>query len=96
MSIKSDPVVFDGHNDALLRLWKSGRSDAVQRFISGEDEGHVDLPRAREGGLGGGLCAIYVPSERVLDDNGNFPTPTRAEALDITMAQAGLLSRLAR
>ena len=96
MSRDSNPVVFDGHNDALLRLWKSGRSDAVQRFVSGEDEGHIDLPRAATGGLGGGLCAIYVPSERVLDDDGNFPTPTRAEALEVTIAQAGLLARAER
>lgn len=96
MSNNTDPFVFDGHNDALLRIWKSGRSDAVQRFIWGEEDGHIDLPRASEGRLGGGLCAIYVPSERVLDDNGNFPTPTRDEALSITMAQAGLMARIER
>lgn len=87
--------VFDGHNDALLRLWRSGGPDAPGRFIDGEAAGHVDLPRARRGGLAGGLCAIYVPSERVLDDNGNWPTPPREEALDVTTAMAGLLHRIA-
>ncbi|NKX40435.1 membrane dipeptidase [Rhodobacteraceae bacterium R_SAG2] len=96
MSSDTAPLVFDGHNDALLRLWKSGQHDAVGRFVSGDGDGHIDLPRASEGRLGGGLCAIYVPSERVLDDNGNFPTPTRDEALDVTMAQAGLLARIER
>jgi membrane dipeptidase len=47
------PTVFDGHNDTLTR------SDAG-RFVSGRDGGHVDLPRARAGGLGGGIFACYT------------------------------------
>ncbi|MGY9047594.1 MAG: dipeptidase [Rhodobacterales bacterium] len=86
--------VFDGHNDALLRLWRSGGPEASCRFIDGEDKGHIDLPRARKGGLAGGLCAIYVPSERVLDDQGNWPTPSREEALDVTTSMAALLTRI--
>lgn len=88
--------VFDGHNDALLRLWKSGGDDAARRFITGEAVGHIDLPRATRGGLAGGLCAIYVPSERVLDENGNWPTPPLPEALEVTLAMAGLLGRIER
>lgn len=95
--VQEAPVpVFDGHNDALLRLWKAGGADAAQRFIAGEGAGHIDLPRARKGGLAGGLCAIYVPSERVLDEAGNWPTPKRPEALEVTMAMAGLLRRIER
>lgn len=95
--LQETPIpVFDGHNDALLRLWKAGGQDPAQRFIDGEDAGHIDLPRARKGGLAGGLCAIYVPSERVLDENGNWPTPPQPEALSVTMAMAGLLGRIAR
>lgn len=98
-SLSSSPAlvpVFDGHNDALLRLWKASGADRAQRFIQGEGMGHIDLPRARQGGLAGGLCAIYVPSERVLDANGNWPTPSRHEALDITLDMAGLLARIER
>lgn len=51
--------VFDGHNDVLLRIRTSGRD-----FFTRSDEGHLDLPRAREGGLAGGFCAIFVPSTR--------------------------------
>ncbi|PTW62721.1 dipeptidase AC [Breoghania corrubedonensis] len=88
--------VFDGHNDVLSRLWRSGGPDAASRFIRGEDAGHIDLPRAKAGGLAGGLCAVYVPSERVLDADGNWPTPSRSEALDVTTAMAGLLARIER
>lgn len=87
---------FDGHNDALLRLWLQGDDAAATRFIEGRGEGHVDLPRAKAGGLAGGLCAIYVPSERVLDAEGNWPTPTQDEALKVTMGMAGLLGRIER
>lgn len=88
-------LVFDGHNDVLLRIWKAG-GEAASRFLTGEEGGHIDIPRARKGGLGGGLCAIYVPSERVEDAEGNWPTPPRAEAADITLQMAGLLMRLER
>ncbi|MDT1064025.1 dipeptidase [Paracoccus sp. CPCC 101403] len=91
-----DSAVFDGHNDVLLRLWRSGGPDAARRFIDGEEVGHIDLPRARKGNLAGGLCAIYVPSERVLDSDGNWPTPSRQEALEVTTAMAGLLVRIER
>lgn len=86
--------VFDGHNDLLLRLWRGGREGSVERFLQGEGKGHIDLPRARQGGLIGGLCAVYVPSERVLDDQGNWPTPSRAEAIETTIGMAALLSRI--
>jgi membrane dipeptidase len=51
------PVV-DGHNDALLRIWRKGGS-----LRERSDEGHLDLPRMREGGIAAGFFAIYVPAE---------------------------------
>ena len=53
-------AVFDGHNDALGRLQKEG--DAPERFLTGLPERQLDLPRARAGGLAGGLFAIHAPS----------------------------------
>lgn len=52
--------VFDGHNDTLLDLPLTGRS-----FFERSDRGHLDLPRAREGGLGGGFFAVFVPDPEV-------------------------------
>jgi membrane dipeptidase len=57
------PVV-DGHNDALLRAWRSGVSLGER-----SDEGHLDLPRMREGGIAAGFFAIFVPG----DDAGSDP-----------------------
>jgi len=51
------PVV-DGHNDALLRVWRSGGSLADP---SG-DEGQLDVPRMREGGIAAGFFAMFVPA----------------------------------
>ncbi len=54
--------VFDGHNDVLLRLYKSKSGDAVADFLAGEEAGHIDLKKARAGSLAGGLFAMYSPS----------------------------------
>jgi membrane dipeptidase len=58
---KQTPV-FDGHNDVLLRLYKSPSKDAVTDFLEGEEAGHIDLQKARAGSLAGGLFALYSPS----------------------------------
>jgi membrane dipeptidase len=47
--------VFDGHNDALTR---EDRGDLAQR----SPRGHLDLPRMREGGMRGGIFAVFTPS----------------------------------
>jgi membrane dipeptidase len=48
-------TVFDGHNDTLTR-------DDADAFATGRDGGHIDLPRARQGGLGGGIFAAFTPT----------------------------------
>ncbi|GGA99188.1 dipeptidase [Brucella endophytica] len=83
--------VFDGHNDVLLRL-RRGSGAPVASFMEGETAGHIDLPRARKGGLAGGLCAIYVPSPSMqMDANGDFSTPAQPDALNETLAMARIL-----
>lgn len=49
--------VFDGHNDTLLALMldRGGRS-----FFERSEKGHIDLPRARQGGFAGGLFACFT------------------------------------
>ncbi|MFN2323628.1 MAG: dipeptidase [Trueperaceae bacterium] len=49
--------VFDGHNDTLLALLEHPE----RRFDERLTEGHVDRVRAREGGLVGGLFAMFSP-----------------------------------
>lgn len=52
--------IFDGHNDTgqFLREYVSEGID----FLSENTTGHLDLPRARRGGMIGGFFAMWVPS----------------------------------
>ena len=68
--------VFDGHNDTLLNLHLPDRGEG-RSFFERSERGHIDLPRAREGGFGGGFFACYVPNP---DDDGW----TEESALKIT------------
>jgi membrane dipeptidase len=54
--------VVDGHNDTLLDL-HLGERGGGRSFLDRGDAGHVDLPRAREGGYAGGFFAVFVPNE---------------------------------
>src|SRR3569833_3061115 len=56
--------VFDGHNDVLLRLFKSASADVVSDFLNGEDAGHLDLKKARSGSFVGGFFALFSPPEK--------------------------------
>jgi len=75
------PVV-DGHNDALLRVWRTGGS-----LRERSAEGQLDLPRMREGGIAAGFFAIFVPAEddepqdprsRVVPTADGYEVPTEA------------------
>lgn len=50
------PAIFDGHNDALTR---EDHAD----LAAGRSGGHLDLPRMREGGMRGGIFAVFTPSD---------------------------------
>ena len=65
--------IFDGHNDTLLRLWR--RELPTSSFFERGEEGHLDLPRAREGGFAGGLFACFVPSD---SPDADLPHPSAA------------------
>ncbi|MGH3149028.1 MAG: dipeptidase, partial [Rubrobacter sp.] len=52
---------FDGHNDTLLNLSLPDRGRG-RSFFEKTGIGHLDLPRAREGGFGGGFFACFVPN----------------------------------
>jgi membrane dipeptidase len=103
--------IFDGHNDVLLRLHLHAGADAVTTFLQGEDKGHLDLPKARQGGFAGGLFAIFVPSPKRKDRTsetppqetgsvvGNDPAPPPvdiAEAQRVVISMASLLFRIER
>ncbi len=56
-----DLRLFDGHNDTLLDL--ADETGSGRSFFDRSDEGHLDLPRAREANLGGGFFAVFVPND---------------------------------
>lgn len=58
----SNQSVFDGHNDTLLNLYLPERGRG-RSFFEQSGVGHVDLPRAQEGGFGGGLFACFAPPD---------------------------------
>ena len=92
--------IFDGHNDALLRLFKREGTDAPRAFLDGEGKGQLDLPMAVQGGFAGGLFAIFVPSPKnqvTTADNaapvsGTAPGAPLPPPLDLTTAQAAVSS----
>jgi membrane dipeptidase len=52
---------IDGHNDVLLGLHLGGLG--ADGFLRERDAGHLDLPRARRGGLAAGFFAVFVMPE---------------------------------
>ena len=94
--------IFDGHNDSLHRL-SPYTSKAVESFFTQHTEGHVDLPRARTGGLAGGFFAVFVPSDpsttipppmEVIITETGYEVPL-APALDQATARAATLAMAA-
>ena len=75
-------IVFDGHNDVLTKADPEG-------FAAGRPDGHLDLARARAGGLGGGIFAIFTPTPG--DEGEPVPQPVAAAHAD---AAAGRLETL--
>jgi len=97
--------IFDGHNDALLRLYRHGGVDAIAGFLNGEEKGQLDLAKARQGGFAGGLFAIFVPSpdkkqqgnDKAAEPNfASMPTPQAVEAAEAQRVVNGMMSLLYR
>jgi len=74
MTRKNTWPILIGHNDTLLNLYLSERGEG-RSFFTRTDKGHIDLPRARDGGMGGGFFAIFVPPDPLTQP------PSRAEPI---------------
>lgn len=103
---RTEPIIFDGHNDLLCRLWLAGGMDAARSFTEGR-RGSLDLKKARVGGFGGGLFAVYVcaPSdsgtsyEAMSNPRYDLPLPepiSWREAMPAAVAQIATLFELER
>lgn len=94
--------IFDGHNDTLTDLFLPDRGHD-RSFLEESSHGHIDLPRARRGGLIGGICAIFVPPDsrpappppgQPFDLPMAAPVRDRTEAFEFVTAVAALLFRI--
>ncbi len=90
-----DPLIFDGHNDTLLDLYLDERGGGRSFFIR-DDSGHIDLPRATEGGLGGGFFAMFVPTNRLENgpDANDSDRPAEAATVDIDFQRSQRYAQL--
>jgi len=106
MSRPSLMPVFDGHNDVLLRLMR-GRIQPEKAFLEGDNIGHLDWPRMKQGGFFGGFFAVYVPSGDLGIDVDALMTHTEydvplppvldlAPSQRVTVQMASILIRIAR
>ena len=88
----------------LTRLLDLPVSSAVDAFVNGDGQGHIDLPRMQAGKMTGGLFAMYVSSasDDALDfsklNGESYEVPLPPElpvetALPVVLRQAGLLHR---
>lgn len=89
--------IFDGHNDCVQRL-REYRVDGID-FLARSADGHLDLPRARDGGLRGGLFAMMARPEKTpvndLTVTGNGYEVRLAEPLDAAYARRKIAEQLA-
>ncbi len=100
------PIIFDGHNDVLSKIFNEGGVAKAESFLNGR-EGAVDLKKAKMGGFGGGFFAVYVPSQFNLEfsykemekASYSLPLPESidwSEAVSVVASQVTILRELER
>ncbi|MDX1646180.1 MAG: dipeptidase [Longimicrobiales bacterium] len=101
--------VIDGHNDTLTKL-RHGEETAVDAFLARRRDGHLDMPRARTGGLVAGFFAIFTASPAwrreknpVLDEDGetvpgawSVPLPSKLDPRSARRFTLAVMSDLFR
>ena len=97
---------FDGHNDTVLRLLELAAPGQEAAFVEGGRGGHIDLPRAKTGGMAGGFFAMFPPPLKgslagtvgtAASSNGQLPPELAvADAQASTNGMASILLRLER
>ena len=93
--MKESKIIFDGHNDLLLRLWLEKDNNGTSFFNSSrvkDGKGHLDLKSANSGGFVGGFFAIFLPARKVLSTDKADTNKAKVAANDMiriakTMAQ---------
>jgi membrane dipeptidase len=79
--------ILDGHNDALLALARNPkRPDSL---LERSPIGHLDLPRARDGGFAGGFFAMFTPAGK----SSGPRRPAAADRYELPLAPTPSLAR---
>ncbi len=74
--------ILDGHTDTLQAFYLPGQTS--RSFFEKTNTGHIDLPRAKMGGWGGGFFSIFVPSP-VIPETGKETGKDHQTLLDTAM-----------
>jgi len=75
--------IFDGHNDTLTKLYSMGEK-GQNAFFDGTPDRQLDLPKARKGGMAGGLFGIFTPPPKTSDEKANY-SPRSTEEMSKTI-----------
>ena len=100
------PIIFDGHNDVLSKIFNESGVASAASFLKGR-EGAIDLEKAEVGGFGGGFFAVYVPSQFDLEfsyqemEKASYSLPLPepiewSEAVAVVASQVTILRELER
>src|SRR2546421_5959693 len=92
MMVAETPPILDGHNDTLLHLYLPERGGS-RTFFTRSDLGHIDLPRARDGGFAGGFFAVFVPSDPAAPLGNEADVMRTATGYEVRMAHGRWLRR---
>ncbi|KAM3414938.1 Dipeptidase [Cercospora zeina] len=95
--ILSENPLIDGHNDLLIRLRVEYDNEIYYNnftdlFENGGLPGEFDIPRARDGKLGGAFWSAFLPCPR---DGFDFSNSVYAPYVRATLEQIDLFNRLA-
>lgn len=78
--------LIDGHNDLPWRMHNLNKSDPLSLDITQRlDKGQTDIPRLKDGGVGGQFWSVYVPVSL-----------SGKEAVQMTKDQIGLVYKLCK
>lgn len=99
------PLIFDGHNDLLLRL-HNGDVSLDDAGVLGGGGRQIDVQKAQTGGFAGGFFAIFIPGgdslshdDEMMKDAYDLPLPAMVDwqdAINVALSQASILIELER
>ncbi|CAI7594207.1 unnamed protein product [Penicillium bialowiezense] len=96
--ILSQTPLIDGHDDFPIYVREVFQNhiydnNFTEAFVNGGLAGHVDIPRLRQGRVGGSFWSVFVPCPA---DGSDFSDENYAASVRETMEQVDIMSRVQR